>query len=116
MYKKENKDKKSGDNDLTQTSGTLEHENKVRLEVLNAGNNMTTLNNIVEKLNEGKFDVVKIGNYPTIKVETSRIIDYGTGTKEELEDLKKILNITTVEESTETTNVKYSVIIGANYK
>lgn len=116
LFKTENKDKKSGDNDLTQTSGTLEHENKVRLEVLNAGNNMTTLNNIVEKLNEGKFDVVKIGNYPTIKVETSRIIDYGTGTKEELEDLKKILNITTVEESTETTNVKYSVIIGANYK
>ena len=116
LFKTENKDEKSGDNDLTQTSGTLEHENKVRLEVLNAGNNMTTLNNIVEKLNEGEFDVVKIGNYPTIKVETSRIIDYGTGTKEELEDLKKVLKITTVEESTETTNVKYSVIIGANYK
>ena len=116
LFKTENKDEKSGDNDLTQTSGTLEHENKIRLEVLNAGNNMTTLNNIVEKLNEGEFDVVKIGNYPTIKVETSRIIDYGTGTKEELEDLKKVLKITTVEESTETTNVKYSVIIGANYK
>ena len=34
LFKTENKDKKSGDNDLTQTSGTLEHENKVRLEVL----------------------------------------------------------------------------------
>lgn len=116
LFKTDSKDDVSGDNDLIETNGTLVQDEKIRLEVLNAGNNMTVLNNVVEKLNEGEFDVVKIGNYPTIKNEPSRIIDYGTGTEEELEELKKALNIKTVETSDDVTTVKYSVIIGTNYK
>lgn len=106
----------SGDNDIIETSGTLEENAKIRLEVLNAGNNMNVLNKVVENLNESGFDVVKIGNYPTTKVETSRIIDYGNATEGEIEELKKLLNISKVEESSDDTTVKFSVIIGANYK
>ena len=114
---KSSSDTASGDNDLVETSGTLVTSEKVRLEVLNASSNMTILNSVVEKLNENDFDVVKIGNYNTSVTETSRIIDYGHGTEEELKELKELLNISKVEEATdESVTVKYSVIIGQNYK
>ena len=106
----------SADNSSTEVLSELEHGSKVRLEVLNAGNNMTVLNKVVEALNAGDFDVVKIGNYPTTKNESSRIIDYGMGTADELAELKESLNIKNVETSNDTSNVKYTVIIGTNYK
>ena len=115
LFKKDEKNE-SGDSDLVETSGTLVQNEKIRLEVLNAGNSMTVLNDVVEKLNERDFDVVKIGNYPTTKTESSRIIDYGTASSDELEELKETLNIKNVETSTESATVKFSIIIGQNYK
>ncbi len=115
LFKTKNEDA-SGDKDVVETNGTLAHEDKIRLEVLNAASSNTVLNSVVEKLNEGDFDVVKIGNYPTTKTESSRIIDYGIGTEEELNKLKDILKITKVEKSTEESKVKFSIIIGPNYK
>ena len=115
LFKKDEKNE-SGDSDLVETSGTLVQNEKIRLEVLNAGNSMTVLNDVVEKLNERDFDVVKIGNYPTTKTESSRIIDYGTASSGELEELKETLNIKNVETSTELATVKFSIIIGQNYK
>lgn len=107
----------SGDADVIETNGTLVHEGKVRLEVLNASSDASILNTIVEKLNNKDFDVVKIGNYNTTTTESSRILDYGIGTEEELEELKEILNISKVEKVEDSTvTVKYSVIIGQNYK
>ena len=107
----------SDDNDIVETNGTLVHESKVRLEVLNASTDASILNDVVEKLNNEDFDVVKIGNYNTTTTETSRIIDYGIGTDEELAELKEILNISKVDKSEDSTvTVKYSVIIGQNYK
>ena len=115
LFKKDEKNE-SGDSDLVETSGTLVQNEKIRLEVLNAGNSMTVLNDVVEKLNERDFDVVKIGNYPTTKTESSRIIDYGTASSDELEELKETLNIKNIETSTESATVKFSIIIGQNYK
>ncbi len=103
--------------DTVKANGTLVSEKKIKLELLNASANMSILNDVVEMLNEDEFDVVKIGNYPTTKTENSRIIDYGNGTEDELKSLSEILGISTVEKSEEkSTNVKYSVIIGQNYK
>ena len=60
-------------------------------------------------------NVVKIGNYPTSKVETSRIITYGKHTDEELAKVKELTEIKKVEDSDEMVNVKFTIIIGANY-
>ena len=103
--------------DTVKANGKLVSEKKIKLELLNASANVSILNDVVEMLNEDEFDVVKIGNYPTTKTENSRIIDYGNGTEDELKSLSEILGISTVEKSEEkSTNVKYSVIIGQNYK
>lgn len=107
----------SGDNDVVETSGSIVHEGKVRLEVLNASFDASILNDVVEKLNGNNFDVVKIGNYNTTKTEKSRIIDYGIGTEEELNSLKELLKINNVEKAEDlNAKVKYSVILGQNYK
>ena len=56
-------------------------------------------------------------HYNTNKTEKSRIIDYGIGTEEELNELKELLKITNVEKSEDlNAKVKYSVILGQNYK
>lgn len=94
-----------------------EQNTKTRLEVLNANNTTKVLNRVVEVLNNGEFDVVKIGNYPTTKLENSRIVDYGKGTEEELKALKDILKITNVEKQEDSSSkVKYTIIIGEKYE
>lgn len=109
------KEDASGDNEVVETTAKV--TNKIKLELLNASANMSILNAVVELLNEGEFDVVKIGNYPTTKTEASRIIDYGIGSEEEIKALSEELGIYTVEKSEEkVNNIKYSVIIGQNYK
>lgn len=90
-------------------------DEKIRVEVLNANAKTSKMNDLVEKLNSNGCNVVKIGNYPTTKVEASRIITYGKHQTEELEELKTLTGIKKVEESEENVNVKFSVIIGANY-
>lgn len=91
LFKKENGDRVSGDNDVIETNGEVIKSSKTRLEVLNTSSNVTILNEIVEELNAEDFDVVKIGNFKTTKNEVSRIIDYGIGTEDELNELKELL-------------------------
>lgn len=115
LFKSENEI--TGEDDAIETNGTLIQEAKIRLEILNTSSNVTILNNVVETLNEGDFDVVKIGNYKTTQTESSRIIDYGIGTEEELNKLKEALKINKVEkQEDESSSIKYTVIIGQNYK
>ena len=90
-------------------------DEKIRIEVLNAKAQTSRLNDLVEKLNANECNVVKIGNYPTTKVESSRIVTHGQYTEEELEKVKELTGIAKVEVSTEKSTVKFSVIIGAAY-
>lgn len=91
------------------------NDEKIRIEVLNANAKTSKMNDLVEKLNSNDCNVVKIGNYPTTKVESSRIITYGKHTSDELEKVKSLSGIKSVEESDESVNVKFTIIIGANY-
>lgn len=91
------------------------NDEKIRIEVLNANAKTSKMNDLVEKLNSNDCNVVKIGNYPTTKVESSRIITYGKHTSDELEKIKSLSGIKNVEESDENVNVKFTIIIGANY-
>lgn len=91
------------------------NDEKIRIEVLNANAKTSKMNDLVEKLNSNDCNVVKIGNYPTTKVESSRIITYGKHTSDELEKIKSLSCIKNVEESDENVNVKFTIIIGTNY-
>ena len=93
---------------------TTENE-RIKIELLNAKSKPSRLNDLVELLADNDYNVIKLGNYQTVQVEPSRIVTYGKHTEEELEELKKVSGIKKVEESTETTNVKFTIIIGANY-
>lgn len=91
------------------------NDEKIRIEVLNANAKTSKMNDLVEKLNSNDCNVVKIGNYPTTKVESSRIITYGKHTSDDLEKIKSLSGIKNIEESDENVNVKFTIIIGANY-
>ncbi|MBQ9314543.1 MAG: LCP family protein [Clostridia bacterium] len=91
-------------------------EDAVRVELLNAGTSAKVINELVDKLKEDNFYVVKIGNYETTKTEVSRIIDYGTGSSSVLDKLKKIIDISKVEDVEGKSSVDYTIIIGPNYK
>ena len=90
-------------------------DEKIRIEVLSANAKSSKMNSLVEKLNSNGCNVVKIGNYPTTKVEASRIIVHGSCDTEELESVKTLSGIKTTEQSDEIVNVKFTIIIGANY-
>lgn len=88
---------------------------EVKVEVLSAKAKTSRFNKLVSDLNAKDCNVVKIGNYPTTKVESSRIIVYGKHTEEELDLIKEISGIKKVEQSTEDTRVTFTIVIGANY-
>lgn len=88
---------------------------EVKIELLIAKAKTARVSELAEKLAENDYNVVKLGNYQTVQVEPSRIITYGQNTEEELEALKKVSGIKKVETSTEKSNVKFTIIIGANY-
>ena len=90
-------------------------KDSVRVELLNAGTTASTINDLVDKLKDENFYVVKIGNYDTTKTEVSRIIDYGSGSDVTLNKLKKIVNITKMESVPGKSSVDYTIIIGPNY-
>ncbi len=90
-------------------------ETKIKVELLNAKAKTNRLTELAETLANNDYNVVKLGNYQTVQVETSRIITYGKNTDEELKDLKEVTGIKKVEESDESSNVKFTIIIGANY-
>ncbi len=93
------------------TSGDTE----IKIELLIAKAKTARVSELAETLAENDYNVVKLGNYQTVQVEPSRIIIYGQNTEEELEALKKVSGIKNVETSTEKSNVKFTIIIGANY-
>lgn len=93
----------------------LVSEEKLRVEVLNANAKSGKMNELVEKLNKNGCNVVKIGNYATTKVETSRIIVYGTVKETDLEKVKELSGIQTIEENNEKSEVEFTIIIGENY-
>lgn len=90
-------------------------DEKIRIELLNAKAKQNRLTELATTLADNDYNVIKLGNYQTVQVEPSRIITYGKNTEEELEELKKVSGIKKVEQSTENTNVKFTIIIGANY-
>lgn len=88
---------------------------EIKIELLIAKAKNARVNELAEILADNNCNVVKLGNYQTVQVEPSRIITYGQNTDEELEFLKEISGIKKVEESDEKSNVKFTIIIGANY-
>ncbi len=101
------------------TSSNVVTENAsdaIRVELLNAGTSTSTINNLIDKLKKNDFYVVKIGNYESSEKEASRIIDYGDGSTETLNELKSILGISKIETSEDDKTVAYTIIIGPNYK
>ena len=113
----DNKKEDTKENKQEVLSSNLEtsEDDRIKIELLNAKSKPARLNDLVETLADNDYNVIKLGNYQTVQVEPSRIITYGKNTEEELEELKKVSGIKKVEESTETTNVKFTIIIGANY-
>lgn len=90
-------------------------ESQIKVELLNAKAKTSRLTELAETLADNEYNVVKLGNYQTVEVETSRIITYGQNTDEELKKLKEVTGIKKVVESTDASNVKFTIIIGANY-
>ena len=99
--------------DKIETTSSGDTEKKVELLIAKA--KTARVSELAEILANNEYNVVKLGNYQTVQVEPSRIITYGKHTEEELENLKKISGIKKVETSTEKSNVKFTIIIGANY-
>lgn len=90
-------------------------DTEIKIELLIAKAKTARVSELAETLADNDYNVVKLGNYQTVQVEPSRIITYGQNTEEELEALKKVSGIKKVETSTEKSNVKFTIIIGANY-
>lgn len=98
------------------TSSQKSSADAIRVELLNAGTTASVINRLVDKLKEKNFYVVKIGNYDTTRIETSRIIDYGTGSTSDLNKLKGIVDLSKVEDVPGKSSVDYTIILGPNYK
>lgn len=121
FYSKTENKEVSGD--IEQIEGTKEvvssnlqvEDDRIRIEVLNANAKTSRLNDLVEKLNDNDCNVVKIGNFPTNKVESSRIIIHGSYDEKELEKVRDLTGIAMAETSAEKSTVKFSVIIGSQY-
>ncbi len=97
-------------------SPSLETEDEeIKVEVLSAKAKTSRFNELVSSLNNGGCNVVKIGNYQTTQVESSRIIVYGKYNEKDLELVKELSGIKKIEQSTDDTNVTFTIVIGANY-
>lgn len=90
-------------------------DDEIKIELLIAKAKTSRVSELATILAENDCNVVKLGNYQTTQVEPSRIITYGQNTEEELNFVKEISGIKKVETSTEKSNVKFTIIIGANY-
>ncbi len=112
--KDEEKVEDKKDNDKEEVKDNKVDE-EIKIEVLSAKAKTSRFNTLVSDLNAGGCNVVKIGNYPTTKVESSRVIVYGKNTDEQLKKVQEISGIKKVEQSTEDTTVTFTIVIGANY-
>ena len=91
-------------------------EEKVRVELLNAGTTSKIINDLVAELKEQNFYVVKIGNYETTSKEASRIIDHGYGSEVTLNKLKDTIGVTKTEVGSDESTVAYTIIVGPYYE
>ena len=107
--------KKENKQEVLSSNLETPEDDRIKIELLNAKSKPARLNDLVETLADNDYNVIKLGNYQTVQIEPSRIITYGKNTEDELEELKKVTGIKKVEESTETSNVKFTIIIGANF-
>ncbi len=108
-------DKKDDDNKKEEDDKENKVDEEIKIEVLSAKAKTSRFNTLVSDLNAGGCNVIKIGNYPTTKVESSRIIVYGKNTDEQLKKVQELSGIKKVEQSTEDTTVTFTIVIGANY-
>ena len=90
-------------------------EAEVTVELLNAGASSSTVNKLVEELNNNGFYVEKIGKYDTTRKEESRIISYGTSNNDYLKKLQTVSKVTKVETISEKSSVDFTVMIGPYY-
>lgn len=97
------------------SSNAVLEDPKIRIEVLNANAKNSNMYDLVEKLNNNDCNVVRISNFPTTKVESSRIITYGKHTESDLEKVKELSGIKNVVNGSDESNVKFTIILGSNY-
>ena len=91
-------------------------DNKIKIEVLNAGAKTTLFNQVVENLNNNGYYVSKIGNYESSEKERSRIICHNQDISQ-LEELQKLVGISKTENDITTdAMVNYTIIIGPMYE
>ena len=96
-------------------SGVVKDE-KIKIEVLNAGAQNSLFNAVVEKLNSNGFFVSRIGNYESSEKELSRIICHDQDISK-LEELQKLVGISKTENDIKTdSSVEYTIIIGPMYE
>lgn len=89
---------------------------KIKIELLNAGAKSTLFNQVVENLNDNGYYVSKIGNYESSEKERSRIICHSQDISQ-LEDLQKLVGITKTENDINAdATVNYTIIIGPMYE
>lgn len=89
-------------------------DDRIKIEVLNAGTSSSNFSGAVEKLNQNGYFVSKVGNYESTDTEYSRVITYQEKDNT-LVEIKKLLGISKDETSTENANVDYTVILGPQY-
>lgn len=115
----DNRELESGDTQQVAVVEPISKETsgeQIRVELLNAGASSQVIGDVVDKLKNAGYYVVKIGNYETTKKENSKIIDYGIADAVTLNDLEKTLGFTNCEARTDlTSDVAYTVMIGPYY-
>ena len=101
---------------ISQENTTTEQNDKVKIEVLNAGVKNTVFNAVVEKLNTNGYYVSKIGNYESAEKELSRVICHNQDISQ-LEGIQKLIGINKTENDIkEDATVNYTIILGPMYE
>lgn len=91
-------------------------EDKIKIEVLNAGAKSSVFNAVVEKLNDNGYYVSRIGNYESSEKELSRVIIRSQDYKD-LESIQELLGINKSENEIDLeSTVDYTIVIGPMYE
>ena len=97
----------------TTTNQTSTKENSIKVEILNGTGSDTILEDVKAKLTKEGYTVTKSGN--TSSTSTSLIINRTMQSKTIESELKDILGITRVNNSSNNSNVDFTIIIGKDY-
>ena len=92
-----------------------EVDDRIKIEVLNAGTTSSIFTAVVEKLNSNGYYVSRVSNYETDKTEYSKVITYDYKDSV-LVEIKELLGISKDEEIDEERDVRYTVILGPKYE